>query len=469
MSAACRWSLARFRPSFSPGLCLSIVAGIAAALLTLLLVAESAAQGPGRGGRKDAGERDGKGGGQRERQHGGQPAGGKSEYTLDQAISDRAQLNTIAFSGVAFLSGDFAASTFIPPGKVCDYFGFQYLRDIDAAKKGHNPLFLNRVTGNLLQILSAEQKRQFNDLAAEQAPQLEQLARLRLPLIKAFVLQRDGEIPAGGASLNRHAVVAHVGALFQRDAELSLRRAEVMAAVYRSLTDEQRASLAKMKFGDFDSWPAVDQRDLPREKGRKGSKLQNIAYLTYISEFYSWTAGSVDADVYFCPERHGTYFGGFFMKDLPAMGRRDFDISTALTADSGHSLLNEVLLPPQRKTFDIVIERQRPFLTEIVEVRRQIALELRKLLAGQTPDRVRVLELGKRYGECDGEMSWLYAMAFAHINRSLTDSQRTAIKKLRNLDIATPAQYYLFSHAESSPPELGDVDRFFREPAGDRR
>ena len=71
-------------------------------------------------------------------------------YSIEQAVSDRAQLHTIAFSGVAFLSGDFGASTFIPPGKVCDYFGFQYMRDIDAAEKGHNPMFLNRVAGNVL-------------------------------------------------------------------------------------------------------------------------------------------------------------------------------------------------------------------------------------------------------------------------------------------------------------------------------
>ena len=51
-------------------------------------------------------------------------------YTLEQAISDQAQLNTIAFNGLAFLTGTFGADTFLPPGKVADYFGFQYMRDV---------------------------------------------------------------------------------------------------------------------------------------------------------------------------------------------------------------------------------------------------------------------------------------------------------------------------------------------------
>ena len=74
--------------------------------------------------------------------------GGKPQrYSLEQALSGKAQLHTIAFSGLAFLSGDFAADTFLPPGKVSDYFGFQYLRDIDAAQGGHST---SRVTLNAI-------------------------------------------------------------------------------------------------------------------------------------------------------------------------------------------------------------------------------------------------------------------------------------------------------------------------------
>ena len=67
----------------------------------------------------------------------------------------------------------------MPPGKVCDFFGFQYMRDIDAAEKGHNPMFLDRVAGNVLKTLNddaaqtisrpwpAEQAAQLNDACQE--------------------------------------------------------------------------------------------------------------------------------------------------------------------------------------------------------------------------------------------------------------------------------------------------------------
>ncbi len=56
----------------------------------------------------------------------------------------------------------------MPPGKVCDFFGFQYMRDTDAAGKGQNPVFLNRVAGNVLHILNQEQKQKLLDLALGQ-------------------------------------------------------------------------------------------------------------------------------------------------------------------------------------------------------------------------------------------------------------------------------------------------------------
>ena len=112
-----------------------------------------------------------------------------------------------------------------------------------------------------------------------------------------------------------------------------------------ALTPAQKAYLGKMKFGDFGTWPDVDMEQYKLPRGTE--KLVNVAYMTYASEFFSWYAGSVEADTYFCPERHGTYFGGFYMKDMPAMGKRDFDISTSVTGDSGAAFL-EALTPEQR-------------------------------------------------------------------------------------------------------------------------
>lgn len=394
----------------------------------------------------------------------GDRPGGGQKYSIEQAVSDRAQLHTIAFNGLAFITGDFGASTFIPPGKVADYFGFQYMRDIDAAQKGHNPMFLNRVAGNVLHVLSTEQEQLFLDLAEEQAPQLEALARMRLPLIKSFHMELDGAIPAGSDGLNREAVKAYVGEIFIRDAELSLRRGEVMAEVAASLSADQRAYLGKMKFGDFNTWPALDERDKLRRIGRGKPKLYSVAYMTYASEFFSWIAGGIEADTYFCPERHGTYFGGFYMKDIPAMGKRDYDISTSVTGDSGESFLEDVLTAEQRAHITAITDAQRKALMEIIDMRRAFSTELRKLLNGGTPDRDKLLALGRRYGELDGEMSWMYATAFAKVNRTLTDDQRKALMKLRNLSGYESAPYYIYSKPARDRISLEGVEAFFFPP-----
>ena len=384
------------------------------------------------------------------------------KYSIPQAVSDKAQLHTIAFNGLAFITGDFGASTFIPPGKVCDFFGFQYMRDIDVAVKGHNPMFLNRVAGNVLQTLNDAQKQKFLGLAEEQSSQLEALARMRLPLIKAFHRQLEAQIPVGSDGLNKAAVVRCVGDIFEKDAELSLRRAEVMAQVWRSLTPEQKVYFAKMKFGDFNSWPAIDERD-KLKAGRGKSQLFNVAYMTYASEFFSWTAGNLDADTYFCPERHGTYFGGFFMKDMPAMGKRDYDISLSRTGDGGSDFL-DTLTVAQRAEVTGIIAKQKKAINETIAVRRAISTELRKYLAGETPDRAMVLALGRHYGELDGEMSWLYTMAFAKVNRTLTDTQRAALMKIRNLDGYKSAEAYLYSRPLTGKLELANTDQFFAAP-----
>ena len=64
--------------------------------------------------------------------------------------------------------------------------------------------------------------------------------------------------------------------------------------------------------------------------------------MTYASDMFSWYAGSLDADVYFCPERHGTYYGGFYIKDAPAVGHEGYSISEQLTATAGAALCDSL-------------------------------------------------------------------------------------------------------------------------------
>lgn len=425
---------------------LALLLGVAA---LLALASLAAAQPPPRGDRPP--RPDGQPG----------PGGGRQAYSIEQAVSDEAQLHTIAFSGLAFLTGDFGAATFLPPGKVCDFFGFQYMRDIDTAEKGHNPMFLDRVAANVLQTLTAAQRSAFEQAAREEAAEWRTLAERRFVLVQAFYRELQGTRPAGTTMLDPDAVARYVGDLFAFDAELSYRRARLFAQVAAAFTPAQQAALAQMRFGDFNTWPAADMEQYKLPRGSE--KLVNVAYMTYASEFFSWHKGNVAADTYFCPERHGTYFGGFFMKDMPAMGQRDFDISTSVTGDSGRAFL-ETLSAEQRGWVTSLVDRQRAALAEIVTVRRAIATELRKFLSGVTPDRATVVALGRRYGELDGRLSAMYATAFARVGRTLTESQRATLVRLRNLDGYLSAPAYIYSDPLRALPAVPASDALFSSP-----
>lgn len=387
-----------------------------------------------------------------------QPGQQAQRYSLEQAVSDKAQLHTIAFDGLAFLTGDFGADTFLPPGKVSDYFGFQYMRDIDARGGGHNTSFLTRIASNTLAILDAAQKAQLAALARQQEAEIRRFAEMRFPLIKAFRRNLAGELPAASSGLDRAAVMAWSAELYALDGKLAYERAQVMGAVLRSLSPAQREAFAKLKFGDSSTWP-----DIPEQLDKRTMSHEvNVAVMTYASEMFAWHAGSLDADVYFCPERHGMYFGGFGMKTAPAMGKKDYSISTSLTGDSGEALL-AALDERQRRHITDLVPAQRADLAEIVRVRREIAAELRRFLSGEKAEEKKVIALSRRYGELDGEMSWLYASAFAAVGRSLTAEQKTMLASLRATNPKDPKGPFLYSTPISSPV-IGDTDCFFAKP-----
>ena len=384
-------------------------------------------------------------------------AGGNPDrkYSLEQATSDRAQLTTIAFDGLAFLTGDFGYDTFLPPGKVSDYFGFQYLRDVDVREGGHNTSFLTRIADNVLTILDDRQKAQLLALAKEQEGDIRRFAQLRLPLIKAFRLNLEGKIPPGSAGLDRQAVMQYSADLYVLDGQLSYRRAQVMAGVIRSLNEPQKSAWARLKFGDSGTWPEV----APALDRRSMSHESSVAVMTYASEMFSWQAGSVEADTYFCPERHGMYFGGFGMKTAPAMGKRDYAISTTLTGNSGESFLG-ALTEAQRQQITALVDLQRQDLGEITRIRRSIATELRRFLKGETADRDKVLTLSRRYGQLDGNLSYLYATAFAKVGQTLSAQQRQKLAGMRSSNPTDPKGPFLYS-SPISMPKIGSTDGLF--------
>jgi Spy/CpxP family protein refolding chaperone len=367
-------------------------------------------------------------------------------YSLEQATSDRAQLHTIAFDGLAFLTGDFGMDTFLPPGKVSDYFGFQYMRDIDAKGGGHNTSFLTRIAFNMLATLNSDQKAQLLTLAKQQQSDIRRFAEMRLPLIKAFRRNLEGDLPAGSNGLDRNAVIQYSAKLYELDGRLTFDRAKVMGGILYGLTAEQKSALAKLKFGDSRTWP-----DLPEQLDKRSMSHEvNVAVMTYASEMFAWYAGSLEADTYFCPERHGMYFGGFGMKTAPAMGKKDYSISTTLTGDSGEAFV-ATLTEPQRKHITDLPGLQRRDLAEIVKIRREIATELRRFQRGESADQDKVLSMSRRYGELDGEMSYLYATAFAKVGQSLTAEQKATLAKKRTSNPSDPKGPFLYSTPIRTP------------------
>jgi hypothetical protein len=187
--------------------------------------------------------------------------------------------------------------------------------------------------------------------------------------------------------------------------------------------------------------------------------------MTYASELFSWYKGSLDADVYFCPERHGTYFGGFYLKDYPAMGNKGYFISTSLTGDAGKNFL-DLLNPVQRESIENLPNQQKKELDAIVSLRTSISKMLRGFMQGENPKKDSVISLVKEYGEKDGLMSFYYATAFASVSKSLTAEQKSKLKELRALDV-NPKGIYIYSDPAPIPENL-NTDELFQSPTKKR-
>ncbi len=372
-----------------------------------------------------------------------------SKYSIDQAISDNAQLTTIAFSGLAFLTGNEGADSFFPPGKVADFFGFQYMRDVDVSGYGHNTTFLTKIASNMLYILNDSQLDLLKTLAEEQADLYEDFGYGRLVMIDAFRAAYEDDF-----TLNASGVVEQSEYLYGIDGELSLRRAEVFGEIVRSLTTDQLDYINAMSFDDSSTWPEMEEEGLLDKTSM--SHLEHVAVMTYASELFSWYAGSVESDIYFCPERHGTYFGGFYMKDYPAMGNPDYFISTSVTGNSGKEFL-EILTETQREKITSILEEQRSALDRIVEIRTEVSEAFRTLMTEESVDEDMIMTLLEEYGTLEGEMSLLYATRFAEVGDTLTDSQMEALITLRNQNVY-PEGAYLYSQPIEMPTDINSAD-----------
>ena len=371
------------------------------------------------------------------------------QYNLEQAVSDEAQRNTIAFDGLGFMTGNFGSQTFLPPGKVADYSGFQYLRDNDPTKLGHNTSFVTIIAFNILNILTNDQINMFVLRAKEQIDQINQFGYKRFPLCKAFRRLIDGDLPSGTTGLNKDVVMSYTADLYRIDGLISYNRAQLFGQVLNSLSTAQKAKLVALKnLKGIGNWDANVAN--PLEALRLQQDI-NVAVMTYASEMYAWYAGTVKSDVYFCPERHGTYFGSFYLKDWPAMGNSNYTIDEKMTADAGTNLL-AILSTSQADQIRGIVDLQRASLTELVVRRTDISTELRKFMAAQTADSTSVIALSKRYGELDGQLSYFYATNFSSVYKSLTTDQKAKVLALANtLGYINPTGAFLYSQPIAMP------------------
>ncbi|MCP4138863.1 MAG: hypothetical protein GY755_00975 [Chloroflexi bacterium] len=409
---------------------------------------------------------------QRDADNGGQPAqnenqssegkleqGGQAGYNIEQAISDRAQGMTIAYDAMAFLTGDLGSNSFFPPGKVADFWGFQYLRDNDPSQMGHSGDFLTRAAMNTFYNLTPTQRAELVALAESQVASINEYGYMRFTLIDSFNRLLEGSLPAGTTSLNEEAVKAYSAELYRLDGEISFDRAELMGNILNNLSGEQKAYFDAMVGKGMLEWPNVeeptDMRSLDRDV--------KVAVMTYAADMFSWYAGSVDADVYFCPERHGTYFGSFYLKDIHAMNDSSYAIPTDITGNMGEAML-ETLASDQSQMITSLVDIQKPSLLGIVDIREQVSVELRKFLTGGTADKALVLNLMEEYGALDGTIIYNYATNFVQVNQTLTDEQQVQLMTFREEmlgDLMYPSGAYLYSQAIPMP-EIQNTDFLFQ-------
>ena len=383
------------------------------------------------------------------------------QMDMEQTLSDQAQGMTIAFDALAFLTGSLGADSFLPPGKVADFSGFQYLRDNDPTELGHNTDFVTIIANNILNLLSSAQVSQLVERAKIQAALINQYGCQRFPLMDAFRRQLAGDLPAGTSGLDLAAVKSYSGELYRLDGRISLDRALLFGSLLRSFDSSQLSALNHLAtLGGVGHWP---QNLADPLRGLNLAPEIGVGVMTYASEMYSWYAGSVAADTYFCPERQGTYFGSFYLKDAPAMGNPNYSIGTNLTADSGNALL-AALTPAQQALITNLVTVQKPYLYELVNTRSNIAVRLRQLLVASAIDTNAVLDLCCHYGELDGQIVYSYATHFAQVGQSLGTNQQAALQALRlqllGQDLLYPSGAYLYS-APIAMPAITNTDFLF--------
>ena len=326
-------------------------------------------------------------------------------------------------------------------------------------------------------------------MAETQVGQINNYGYRRFALIKAFRRQLDGEIPSGSKGLSLRAVKKISSDLYRIDGQISYDRAKVYADIYRTINPSQLAYIQQMKAGGFSSWhvsPSMEQ--FVRERMKGVSQDVSVALMTYAGDLYSWHVGSLSSDVYFCPERQGTYFGSFYVKDAPAIGHEGYKIAENLTGDVGQAFLKELADSNLAVVITRLTSSQKKYLysgsSNIIRQRRKISALLRSLispteLSDKAKARIRskVLKESAIYGQLDGIIVYKYAMAFAKVYNLMNKDQKENLAAIRKnimsgtyngkaFDFSTCNTPFLFSapiyDISTLAPYITNTDYLFR-------
>ena len=277
--------------------------------------------------------------------------------------------------------------------------------------------------------------------------------------MKAFRRLLENDLPDNCTGLDEDIVMDYSAMLYRIDGQISYDRAQLLGSIVRSLSAEQKAAFTGLKALD-----GVGNWDRTLDDPLRSLNLShdvNVAVMTYASEMYSWYAGSIEADTYFCPERQGTYFGSFFLKDWPAMGNADYTIDEQLTASAGEDFLN-ALNTTQKDFINNLVDVQKDDLYAIVDCREQISTELRSFMSQTTIDSVLIMDLAEQYGKLDGAIVYRYAKQFTAVFASLSETQSNELETLAEaIGYLHPDGAFLYSQPITMP-DIMNTDFLFK-------
>jgi len=281
--------------------------------------------------------------------------------------------NQYMYDAVTWYSGNLCGDSFLPGGKIADFFGYQYLRDTAPNQADHTTEFVTYSSKAFLSVLSPGQTAIITAYAANYSQyqnMTNQYVNMRFPIYKAFRRLLNGDLPSGTSGLNQAALLNLSQSLYEVDAVIAVMKAQAFATIINSLDSYQKSILEQYVKGGFNSWPV--------NKTNCDANVMGLA-----SEMFGWYAGNLTSDTYFAPERINDYFGSFYFKDGPDYGTSNYSVATHVTGTEGDDFYSYLNLTEQ-SWYDAIMPDQFTYLTNIVEVRSQISTELRKALSNQS-------------------------------------------------------------------------------------